>query len=275
MVEKTTNHICSRKELISSTTDTVNEDGVKMCEKQSWEDEYKQTTYKLEKRNEAHLVSSHSNDSKESRGSDSKHCAIDEMFKRLADELCMLQKKVDKSAVSTLISTIRRDVFNKKAALKYSRHFGDCKSYAKIILISTTCFYSSPHLSIKFTERDPMTNVISVLYIEIVNGVMERSSKLPCAKKKVRQLENVVHNFQALVVSWFGKYQPSGICTEKSHVMGHLGDKIRQYGNMQMQDLDLYDSRRAVSMIGYRRKCRLRSWCIEQRVCRVRKVVYM
>lgn len=92
-------------------------------------------------------------------------------------------------------------------------------------------------------DRDSMPSFISILYIEIVTWVMERPSKLPWTQKQVSQLENVTHNFRGCIASHFGKYQPSGFCTESFHAMCHLRDEIRLCGSITMLEVGLYDNR--------------------------------
>lgn len=91
-----------------------------------------------------------------------------------------------------------------------------------------------------------MTMAISILYTVIVNWVLERPSKLLWTYKEVLQSGNIVRNFRGAVINHFDKYQASGFCTRKSHRLYHLGEDIRQYGNMRMLDGGLYESRHVV-----------------------------
>lgn len=87
-----------------------------------------------------------------------------------------------------------------------------------------------------------MTSVISKLYVTIVKRALKRSSKLLWAHEEVSRLQIVVHNFQVLLVNEFGKYQPSGFCTEKCHATCHVRGNIKRYGNMKKIDTVLYES---------------------------------
>lgn len=77
------------------------------------------------------------------------------------------------------------------------------------------------------------------------------------------QLENLIHDFQGLLVNHFGKYEPSGFCTEKFHAFCRFGDDVRRYGNVKMRDVGLYENRHVVFNEGYRRTSRRRDNCIE------------
>lgn len=87
-----------------------------------------QPVYQPEESNETLQVSTHSKESKESQGGDSKRYAIDETIKLLAVDLCMLEKKAGEKKVSNMISTIRRDDFSMKMFLKHVTHLGECKN---------------------------------------------------------------------------------------------------------------------------------------------------
>lgn len=80
-IQRTTNHIRSEKELITSASYKVNNDDVEMGEVQSWEAEYKHSAYKSKEINESLQGSSQSRDFEESRGSDSRRCDIDETIR--------------------------------------------------------------------------------------------------------------------------------------------------------------------------------------------------
>lgn len=88
-----------------------------------------------------------------------------------------------------------------------------------------------------------MINVISILYVENVNCVLERLSQLPWRYKKASKVEKVVHNFQAPVLNYINKDQPSVFYTKKFHAKCHLGVSIRQYENKKKRDVGLYENR--------------------------------
>lgn len=92
-------------------------------------------------------------------------------------------------------------------------------------------------------EKECMTTAISVIYIDLVNWVLERPDNMLWTESELKKLDEFVHSFQELIVNQYGKYQPSQFCTEKFHALSHLGDDIRKYGDLRMLDVGIYENR--------------------------------
>lgn len=118
-------------------------------------------------------------------------------------------------------------------------------------------------------ERDNLTTAISVLYIDLVNWVLERPCQKPWTCSEVDKLQKFVHSFQRLVVNHFGEHQPSKFCTEKFHALSHLADDIRRFGDIRMLSVGFYENRHVTFKQEYERTSRRRENTMEECVRRV------
>lgn len=82
-------------------------------------------------------------------------------------------------------------------------------------------------------------------------------------------MENVIRELQALVISHFGRHEPSGFRTEKFHALSHLAGDIRLYGIMKMRVVGLYGRRRFIFKEQYRKTSCQRDACVREEVRRV------
>lgn len=112
----------------------MNDDSVDIGIEHSLQAGYEKPAYKTEEPNETLQISTHSEQSEKSQGSDSERYAIDETIKASVVQLCIFEKKAGKNEGNKVLSTERRDYFNKKALLMHTIHLGDCKEVCRRIV---------------------------------------------------------------------------------------------------------------------------------------------
>lgn len=109
-----------------------------------------------------------------------------------------------------------------------------------------------------------MKFVISIVYAMTVN--CGRTIKITAVRRRGEPLKNVIHDFQGLVGSHFGKYELSGFCTDEYYEMCHLGDDIGQNGDTNILYVGLHENWQIVFKKEYRRAFLHLSSCIEEDV---------
>lgn len=114
-----------------------------------------------------------------------------------------------------------------------------------------------------------VTTGLCLSYTEITKWVLERPSRKPWTDSEVMKLEETLYRFQRHVVNHFGRHQLSNFCTEKFHVLTHLADDIRRYGDARMLYVGLYENRHLMFKDGYQKTSRRQSTALAEGVRKV------
>ena len=118
-------------------------------------------------------------------------------------------------------------------------------------------------------DRKGTLTDLCVMYIDLVQECFERSNSTSWDEEKISKVEDHISSFQSICVRHFGNHQPSRFNTEKFHMLAHLGDDVRRFGDMTMLHAGLYENRHMGFKEEYSRTSRRKSTAVSETISRL------
>lgn len=107
-----------------------------------------------------------------------------------------------------------------------------------------------------------------VLYVEVMQSAMSYDSHMQVTwnEASVIKLEQKIRLFKKKAVELYANFQPSGLCTEKMHLLDHICEDIRRMGGLRSSDASLYEYSHTLVKAAYRSSSKRRNSAMNETV---------
>ena len=89
-------------------------------------------------------------------------------------------------------------------------------------------------------ETAPTTGVF-VEYVDIMQTALSYDNKTTWTMNRIHLMEKSIKKFKTDARTLYQDYHPSGLCTEKMHMLGHIPYDLKRAGGLRYGDSGLYE----------------------------------